>query len=107
MTRLRSVHFLSGRDHSLIANASRFLLPEQNVIYLTVNLTEIKESTLVCELEPTKLTFKATAGAYVFAFAPLDGDLHSLPRRSTKGIEEKDYEFALDLFEEIDPEVRN
>ncbi|KAF4605620.1 hypothetical protein EYR40_004407 [Pleurotus pulmonarius] len=58
----------------------------KNVIYLTVNLTEIKEPTLVCELEPTKLTFKATAGA------------------SSKGIEEKDYEFALDLFEEIDPE---
>ncbi len=107
MTRPRSVPFLSGRDHSLIANASRFFLLGQNVIYLAVNLTGIKEPTLVCELEPSKLTFKATAGAYVSSFTPLDDDLHPPPPRSSKGIEEKDYEFALDLFEEIDPEVRD
>ena len=53
----------------------------QNVIYLTVNLPDIQDTSLVCDLKADSIDFKAKAG-------------------------EKDYAFTLDFFEEIDPEVR-
>ena len=56
--------------------------PPQNIVYLTVNLPDIQESSLVSDLQPTFLDFKATAGAA------------------------KEYAFRLDFFEEIVPEVR-
>ena len=36
-----------------------------------------------------------------------DTDALVLICSAAKGIEEKDYEFSIDLFEEVDPEVRN
>ncbi|KAL4068421.1 HSP20-like chaperone [Scleroderma yunnanense] len=54
---------------------------EKNVIYLTVNIPDIDESTLDYQLTPSGINLKATAG-------------------STK----TDYAFSLDFFEEIVPE---
>ncbi|KAL0581402.1 p23 chaperone protein wos2 [Marasmius crinis-equi] len=58
----------------------------KNIVYLTVNLPNIKESTLKYDLTPTKISFKATAGD------------------ASKGIDEKDYEFDLEFFAEVDAE---
>ncbi|KAL0063259.1 p23 chaperone protein wos2 [Marasmius tenuissimus] len=58
----------------------------KNVVYFTVNLPNIKESSLKYQLTPTTISFKATAG---------DAD---------KGIEEKEYEFELEFFSDIVPE---
>ncbi|KAJ7102444.1 HSP20-like chaperone [Mycena belliarum] len=57
----------------------------KNVIYLTVNLTEIQESALEYTLEPTKISFKAKSG-----------------NDNTGSV--KEYAFALDFFAEIVPE---
>jgi hypothetical protein len=79
---------------------------------LTVNLPEIIESTLKYELTPTSISVQAKAGKYVlFIFlvlplAPLSPDFESLTICSaSKGIEEKDYEFKLDFYSEVVPEV--
>ncbi|EPQ60996.1 HSP20-like chaperone [Gloeophyllum trabeum ATCC 11539] len=58
----------------------------KNVIYFTVNLPDIIESTLEYNLTPTHISFKAKAG------------------NASKGIEEKEYAFEFDLFAEVDPE---
>ncbi|CAK5264985.1 unnamed protein product [Mycena citricolor] len=58
---------------------------EKNIIYLTINLPDIQESSLEYALEPTKLTFKATSG-------------------NTKTGSEKAYAFELEFFSEIVPE---
>ncbi|KAF8634007.1 hypothetical protein AX15_001181 [Amanita polypyramis BW_CC] len=58
----------------------------KNVIYLTINLPDIQDSTLKYDLQTTSLTFEARAG------------------NVTKGIEENDYAFKLDLHQEIIPE---
>ncbi|ESK88948.1 wos2 protein [Moniliophthora roreri MCA 2997] len=58
----------------------------KNIIYLTVNLPDIQDSTLQYNLTPTTISFKARAGD------------------ASKGIEEKDYEFDLELFSEVIPE---
>jgi hypothetical protein len=55
--------------------------PPQNILYLTVNLPDIQDTSLVCDLKAASIDFKAKAG-------------------------EKDYAFTLDFFEEIVPEVR-
>ncbi|KAK7029683.1 p23 chaperone protein wos2 [Paramarasmius palmivorus] len=58
----------------------------KNIVYLTVNLPDIQESTLEYELTPTNISFKARAGD------------------ASKGIEEKDYAFDLEFFSEVIPE---
>ncbi|KAJ7226023.1 HSP20-like chaperone [Mycena pura] len=57
----------------------------KNIVYLTVNLPDIQESTLKCSIEPTKVSFKATSG-------------------NEKTGSTKEYAFELDLFAEIIPE---
>ncbi|KAI0639001.1 HSP20-like chaperone [Trametes polyzona] len=59
---------------------------KKNILYVTVNLPDIKPETLQYELTPTHISFKAKAG------------------NAEKGIEERDYEFSFDLFEEVVPE---
>ncbi|KAH7916496.1 HSP20-like chaperone [Hygrophoropsis aurantiaca] len=56
--------------------------PARNIVYLTVNLPDIKPESLTYDLTPTSINFKASAGA----------------------TESKDYEFSLELFGEIIPE---
>ncbi|KAI0757383.1 HSP20-like chaperone [Daedaleopsis nitida] len=60
---------------------------KKNILYVTVNLPDIKAGTLEYNLTPTSLSFKAKAG------------------NADKGIEEKDYEFAIDLYAEVVPEA--
>ncbi|KAI0762608.1 HSP20-like chaperone [Fomes fomentarius] len=60
---------------------------KKNVLYITVNLPDIQADTLEYNLTPTKLSFKAKTG------------------NAEKGIEEKDYEFSIDLYGEVDPEA--
>ncbi|KAJ3986346.1 HSP20-like chaperone [Lentinula detonsa] len=67
----------------LWAQRSSSTTPEKNVIYLTVNLPDIKESSLKFGLSETSLQFSATAGD------------------SSKGIDEKEYGFELEFFKEI------
>ncbi|KAJ7748498.1 HSP20-like chaperone [Mycena maculata] len=57
----------------------------KNVVYLTVNLPDIQESSLEYTLEPTKISFKAKSG-------------------NAKTGSEKDYAFNLEFFAEIVPE---
>ncbi|GLB36555.1 putative CS domain containing protein [Lyophyllum shimeji] len=59
---------------------------KKNVVYLTVNLPDIQETTLSYDLTPTSLSFKAKTG------------------NPAKGIPERDYAFNLDFYEEIVPE---
>ncbi|KAF7306486.1 CS domain-containing protein [Mycena indigotica] len=57
----------------------------KNIVYLTVNLPDIVESSLQYNLEPTKISFKATSG-------------------NDKTGSTKEYAFELDLFAEVVPE---
>lgn len=68
---------------------------------MTVNLTDIIESTLVCDLTPNSISFKAKTGKYVNRLYLLS----AYHRSASKGIEEKDYEFDLTFFGEVVPEV--
>lgn len=49
----------------------------QNVIYLTVNLTEINESSLNVDLQPKTITFEAKAGRYVGRFLVGDDSIYA------------------------------
>ncbi|MGW0607735.1 p23/wos2 family protein [Streptomyces sp. NPDC002640] len=57
--------------------------PAKNILYVTVDLRDIQEGTLVCKLTPTSLHFSATAGT---------GDTAA------------DYAADLDFYAEIDPQ---
>jgi hypothetical protein len=57
------------------------LFVEQNIIYLTVNLPDVVESTLQCDLTPTSLKFKAKAGKYVPKASLRDGSLTDMLTR--------------------------
>ncbi|GGY05305.1 hypothetical protein GCM10010358_68380 [Streptomyces minutiscleroticus] len=57
--------------------------PAKNILYVTVNLRDIQEGTLVCELTSTSLHFSATAGT---------------------GGTAADYAADLDFYAEIDPQ---
>ncbi|KAF7310503.1 CS domain-containing protein [Mycena chlorophos] len=57
----------------------------KNIVYLTVNLPDIVESSLEYTLEPTKISFKATSG-------------------NEKTGSTKEYAFDLELFGEVIPE---
>ncbi|MFI5807714.1 p23/wos2 family protein [Streptomyces sp. NPDC051561] len=54
-----------------------------NVVYLTVNLPGIQEETLRFDLQPTRVTFSASAG---------------------RGTDRRDYAFDLELYADIVPE---
>ncbi|KAG9057074.1 hypothetical protein FS842_008645 [Serendipita sp. 407] len=60
--------------------------PEKNIVYLTVNLPDVIESTLQYDLSATGLKFKAKAG------------------NEGKGLQEKEYEFSIEFYDEVDPE---
>ncbi|KIM78150.1 hypothetical protein PILCRDRAFT_75808 [Piloderma croceum F 1598] len=57
----------------------------RNIIYLTVNITDIIETTLVCNVMPERISFEAKTSR----------------SRSTQDIE---YSFNLDLYEDVIPE---
>ncbi|KAG8978930.1 hypothetical protein FRB90_008249 [Tulasnella sp. 427] len=59
---------------------------EKNLIYFTINVPDVQESTIKYELTPTTISFAAKAG------------------NASKNIAEKDYEFKLDFYDEIVPE---
>ncbi|KAF8887773.1 HSP20-like chaperone [Infundibulicybe gibba] len=59
----------------------------KNVLYMTVNLPDIQESTLQYDLQPTKLTLKTKTGD------------------PSKGIQVKEFEFELEFFAEVVPEL--
>ncbi|KAK6824176.1 hypothetical protein RU639_004969 [Aspergillus parasiticus] len=59
---------------------------QRNVIYLTVNLPQIQESSLTYDLKPGSLSFSATSG---------------------DGIHEGKYAFDMPFYKEVDPEHSN
>ncbi|KAG6872464.1 hypothetical protein C0995_009567 [Termitomyces sp. Mi166 len=59
----------------------------KNIIYLTVNLPDIQESSLVYELTSSSISFKAKTGD------------------AARGIPDKAYEFKLDFYAEVAPEL--
>ncbi|KAF5392503.1 hypothetical protein D9757_002137 [Collybiopsis confluens] len=67
----------------LWAQRSSTIDPEKNVIYLTINLPDIKDSSFKFGLSETTLTFSATAGD------------------ASKGIEERDYSFEIEFYKEV------
>lgn len=79
---------------------------------MTVNLPDIIESTLEYKLTPTNISVKAKAGKCVqsqFGVPSRLTDYHLLTfdllSSASKGIEEKEYEFSLDFYSEVVPEV--
>ena len=74
----------------------------QNILYVTVNLPDIKPESVKFDLKPTSLHFAAQAGTYVNYN---HGGKLSCSRDARYRSEVKDYEFDLEFFEEIDPEV--
>ncbi|KAG8220170.1 HSP20-like chaperone [Butyriboletus roseoflavus] len=74
---------MSKHPEVLWAQRSSASMPEKNVIFLTINLPDITESTLKYTLTSTSLSFKANAGSG----------------------EHADYAFELDFFAEVDPEI--
>jgi hypothetical protein len=71
---------------------------------VTINLPDIAESTLHYDLQPTRLSFKAQAG--YAAAPPLQVPSHSsLYFIIFRTAESVTYEFNIDLYKEIIPEV--
>ncbi|KAL0950607.1 hypothetical protein HGRIS_007398 [Hohenbuehelia grisea] len=75
---------MASHPEILWAQRSSATEEAKNIVYLTINLPDINESTLEYDLQPTKLTFKTKAGS--------------------AATEIKDYAFSIDLFAEVDPE---
>jgi len=73
---------MSVHPEILWAQRSSATADDKNIVYLTVNLTEINESTLKLDIQPKKIIFEAKAGRP-------DG---------------REYKFELDLYAEINPE---
>ncbi|KAF8448821.1 HSP20-like chaperone [Boletus edulis BED1] len=73
---------MSRHPEILWAQRSSNFTPEKNVVYLTINLPHIVESSLTFTLTSTSISFKAF----------------------TVGAEQTKYEFDLELFAEVDPE---
>ncbi|KAH0838666.1 HSP20-like chaperone [Lanmaoa asiatica] len=73
---------MSKHPEVLWAQRSHISKSEKNVIFLTVNLPDIIQSSLEYTLTTTSLSFKASAGSG----------------------EQTSYAFALDFFAEVDPE---
>ncbi|EMD41447.1 hypothetical protein CERSUDRAFT_90011 [Gelatoporia subvermispora B] len=59
---------------------------KKNILYVTINLPDVKPETLKYNLTPTSISFEAKAG------------------NAEKGLEEKEFAFGFDLFEEVVPE---
>ncbi|KAI0045740.1 HSP20-like chaperone [Auriscalpium vulgare] len=74
---------MSRHPEVLWAQRSSETDEEKNVLFVTVNLPNIVKSTFDFKLEPTKIALKARAGV---------------------DAEQKDYEFSIDLYKEIDVE---
>ena len=80
----------------------------QNIVYLTINLPDIIESSMNIDLTATGLDFQARTGKYVYhssmyiliLLTPV-----SLHHSASKGIPEHDYACKLEFSEEILPEV--
>jgi hypothetical protein len=70
----------------LWAQRSSDTTAEKNVVYLSVNLPDIQENTLKCDLTSKNLSFAATAG------------------NESKNIPENNYAFSINFYKEIDPE---
>jgi hypothetical protein len=76
----------------------------QNVLFVTINLPDIVESSLQYDLKPASLSFKAQAG--YATVPPSQAHPHSLPRVITfRTAEPSTYEFNIDLYKEVIPEV--
>lgn len=78
------------------------------MIYLTINLPDIIESSIKTDLTATGLGFQARAGkcvnrsyTYILATLIFVSSRHS----ASKGLPEHDYAFKLEYSEEILPEV--
>src|SRR5882762_1133401 len=79
------------------------LAHNQNYLLVTINLPDIVQSSLQCDLQPTGLSFKAQAGCATSLYP-------SVLRSSSLSIvfragEPKEYEFKVDLYKDINPEV--
>jgi hypothetical protein len=80
----------------------------QNLIYLTINLPDIIESSMKIDLTATGFGFQARAGECVYhaCICILVMLMSAFSWYSnSKGISEHDYGFKLDFYEEIVPEV--
>ena len=62
------IHLIFIRHSIMCCDSSTYSSPLQNIIYLTVNLTEINEPTLQLNLQPNEISFEAKAGRYVRAY---------------------------------------
>jgi len=74
---------MSKHPEVLWAQRSSATVDEKNTLTMTVNLADIDESSLKCDLQPTGLSFKAQAGT---------------------GVPKSEYEFKIDFYKEIIPD---
>ncbi|KAH9060733.1 HSP20-like chaperone [Lactarius vividus] len=74
---------MSKHPEVLWAQRSSESNKEKNIVFVTVNLPDIVESSVQYDLQPTGLTFKAQAGS---------------------GEQKSDFEFKVDFYKEIIPE---
>ncbi|KAF9056428.1 hypothetical protein BJ165DRAFT_1433365 [Panaeolus papilionaceus] len=79
----------------------------KNIIYLTVNLPDIRPLTLDYKVTSTSIHFKATAGPCVSYLSNLFYflDLKQPSEAPGSEVPGKEYAFDLDFFKEIDVEV--
>lgn len=78
------------------------------MIYLTINLPDIIESSIKTDLTATGLGFQARAGKYVnrsYTYILATLIFVSSRHSASKGLPEHDYAFKLEYSEEILPEV--
>ena len=74
-------------------------------MFLTVNLPDIVESTLNCDLTASKFSFKAKAGRWVTDRHLDNREINDESQANRASAEEKEYELDIEFFEEIIPEV--
>ncbi|CAL1696623.1 unnamed protein product [Somion occarium] len=77
---------MSKHPEVLWAQRSSETDEKKNILYVTVNLPDIKPETLDYQLTPTHISLKAKSG------------------NADKGLEEHEYAFEFDLFDEVAPE---
>ncbi|KAG5646082.1 hypothetical protein DXG03_004505 [Asterophora parasitica] len=92
----------------LWAQRSSETVDEKNIVYLTVNLPDIQEQTLSYDLTATSISFKARTGECVIPDFDFGHEYHltKIPSPSaSKNITEKEYEFNLEFFADVVPDL--
>jgi hypothetical protein len=73
--KVRILPLTFDRDHNSNRRLSSTPQKYQNIVYMTVNLPDIIESTLEYKLTPTNISVKAKAGKYVLSGCHLQARL--------------------------------